>query len=176
MYPNSNRVFAEIMGSKPIRKQGLLEKKGTKLFRVTEAGRQKAANLSGRKSDGIKKMVFGRETQREFQRLVKSRALEKHHEARDNDITFNDAAGFWGISARSSAMEYQGRMGQVLGVLQAALEATKDGPLVLKHGGVPYSHKDVEDLSVFHTELQKRFASEIEVIQRRRDERAQATH
>ena len=40
-FPNSNRVFAEIMGSKPIRKQGLLMKAGTKMFAITEAGRQR---------------------------------------------------------------------------------------------------------------------------------------
>jgi hypothetical protein len=175
-YPNSNRVFAEIMGSKPIRKQGLLEKRGTKLFRVTETGRQKAANLTDRKGGNTKKAAFSRETQREFQRLVKSRALDKHKENRDDDITFNDAAGFWGISARSSAMEYQGRMGQVVGVLKAALDATSDGPLVLKHGGQPYSQRDINELAEFHGELQARFASEIEVILRRRDERAQVTH
>src|SRR5687768_4031917 len=44
-YPNSNRVFVEIMGSKPIRKQGLLAKSGTKTFRLTETGRQRAARL-----------------------------------------------------------------------------------------------------------------------------------
>jgi hypothetical protein len=175
-FPNSNRVFAEIMGSKPIRKQGLLEKKGTKLFRVTEAGRQRAANLGGRETGISKKAVFGRETQREFRRLVRSRALEKHDDDRDDDITFNDAAGFWGISARSSAMEYQGRMGQVVGVLQAALDATRDGPLVLQHGGQPFGHRDVEELAAFHAELQVKFASEIDVILRRRDERAQGTH
>src|SRR5262245_26355120 len=48
LYPNSNRVFAEIMGSKPIRAQGLLMKSGTKMFRLTEAGVQRAAMLRGR--------------------------------------------------------------------------------------------------------------------------------
>ena len=37
-YPDSYRVFAEIMGSKPIRKRGLLRKVGTKMYQLTEAG------------------------------------------------------------------------------------------------------------------------------------------
>jgi hypothetical protein len=38
-HPDSNRVFAEIMGSKPIRKKGLLVKTGTKMYSLTESGR-----------------------------------------------------------------------------------------------------------------------------------------
>ncbi len=41
-YPDSNRVFAEIMGSKPIRKRGFLKKVGTKMYQLTEAGHEHA--------------------------------------------------------------------------------------------------------------------------------------
>src|SRR3954470_19103153 len=50
-FPNSNRVFVEIMGSKPIRKQGLLAKSGTKTFRLTESGRQRAEQLLRQSDD-----------------------------------------------------------------------------------------------------------------------------
>ena len=38
LYPDSNRVFAETMGCKPIRKKGYLVKTGAKTYRLTEAG------------------------------------------------------------------------------------------------------------------------------------------
>src|SRR5918911_2824096 len=47
-YPDSNRVFAEIMGSKPIRKRGLLTKVGSKMYSLTEAGRDHARLLLNR--------------------------------------------------------------------------------------------------------------------------------
>src|SRR3989337_1721776 len=47
-YPDSNRVFAEIMGSKPIRKRGLLTKVGSKMYQLTEVGREHARLLLGR--------------------------------------------------------------------------------------------------------------------------------
>src|SRR2546422_184533 len=49
-YPDSNRVFAEIMGSKPIRKRGMLEKVGSKMYQVTEAGREHAEHLLNRRA------------------------------------------------------------------------------------------------------------------------------
>ena len=48
LHPDSNRVFAEIMGSKPIRKRGLLIKVGVKQYQLTEAGEELARLLKGR--------------------------------------------------------------------------------------------------------------------------------
>jgi hypothetical protein len=173
-YPNSNRVFVEIMGSHPIRKQGLIVKTGTKTFKLTESGRQRARALKGRaaSANGSAKATFSRDAVQELRKILASRAVEKHRGGRDADVTFHDASSLWGISARSTAMEFQGRLGQVEGVLREAEQATAKGPIELEHGGPTYSRKDVQDLVALHKSLLERFADEIAVIRRRTDERA----
>ena len=64
------------MGSKPIRKQGLLVKAGTKMFSLTEAGRQRAAQLTGKDNGSVAvKASLARETLRDLQKLLSSRAV-----------------------------------------------------------------------------------------------------
>lgn len=134
-YPNSNRIFAEIMGSKPIRKQGLLAKSGTKTFRLTESGRQRVQDLRSKSDNSIGqdtsdgKVAFGRDTSRKLQKLLGARAVEKVRTGRGDEITFTDASSFWGINARSTAMTFQARLGDVEGVLRVCAgrgDATSD--------------------------------------------------
>ena len=42
--PDSNRVFMEMMGSKPLKAKGWLEKVGSKQYKLSGAGRLAAAN------------------------------------------------------------------------------------------------------------------------------------
>src|SRR4030042_287505 len=63
IYPNSNRVYAEIMGSKPLRKNGWLRKVGSKIYQLTEAGRSKARLVSGIPiAEGAERWGLARET------------------------------------------------------------------------------------------------------------------
>lgn len=171
-FPNSNRVFVEIMGSKPVRKQGLLVKPAPKTFALTEAGRQRAALLSGR-DDGLGsvKASLPRETVRDLQKLLSSRAVKKLLDGRKDEITFTDAAGFWGISARSSAMEFSGKTGHVEATLKVAAQHAAKGPIALKHGGTPLDAGDIRQLLGLHEEMLERFAAEISYIKKRTDER-----
>lgn len=171
-FPNANRVFVEIMGSKPLRKQGLLVKAAPKTFALTEAGRQRAAQVSSR--DGGRTSVkasLPRETIRELQKLLSSRAVKKYLDGRRDDITFTDAAGFWGISARSSAMEFSGKTGHVEATLRSAAEHAAKGPIALKHGDSPLDVRDVNRLLELHKEMLERFSNEISYIKKRTDER-----
>lgn len=171
-FPNSNRVFVEIMGSKPIRKQGLLFKAAPKTFVLTEAGRQRAAALSGRDDGaGSVKASLPRGTTRDLEKLLSSRAVKKFLDGRRDEITFTDAAGFWGISARSSAMEFSGKTGHVEATLRAAAEHAARGPIALKHGAPPLGARDIKQLLELHEEMFKRFANDIAYIKNRTDER-----
>lgn len=176
-YPNSNRVFVEIMGSKPIRKQGLLAKAGTKTFRLTESGRQRVSELRARgtgtngqpRSDA--KVSFGRETVRKLQKLFGTRAVDKLRTGRRDEVTFTDAASFWGITPRSSAMAFQGRLGDVEGVLRAAEVASKQRPIRFEHGGRVHTHEEVQALLELHRSMLEDFSDQLDVIRKRRDER-----
>ncbi|MGI8428921.1 MAG: hypothetical protein ACR2OB_06365 [Solirubrobacteraceae bacterium] len=178
LYPNSNRVFVEIMGSKPIRKQGLLAKAGTKRFRLTESGRQRVAELQSARTAGEEngpaaaaKVAFDRDTSRKLQKLLASRAVDKMRRGRETDITFHDASSFWGISARSSAMGFQGRLGDVEGILRAARAAAEQRPIQFEHGGRSYTKDDIAELLGLHEAMLARFSDQLNVIRGRRDER-----
>ncbi len=171
-YPDSNRVFAEIMGSKPIRKRGFLEKVGSKMYRLTEAGREHAHLLSGRKTTtGAKKASLGRPTEQELKRLFASKALEKSRNGRIGDLTFYDACAFWGISPRSSAIELEGRTANFNKVVESAKEITRDGGVSFEHGGSIFGTDELDALVKTHQELLTKFEAELRLIRDRKDER-----
>src|SRR3989442_8049614 len=76
LYPDSNPVSAEIMGSKPIRQKGWLTKVGNKMYQLTEAGRQHGAALSGSDLSGTEKIGLGRDSREEIERVLKAKAAE----------------------------------------------------------------------------------------------------
>ena len=70
-YPDSNRVFAEIMGSKPIRKRGLLRKVATKMYQLTEGGREHARLLLRRTGESrVEKAGLSREIEQQLKSSV----------------------------------------------------------------------------------------------------------
>ncbi|MBW1998608.1 MAG: hypothetical protein JRJ29_11660 [Deltaproteobacteria bacterium] len=173
LHPDSNRVFAEIMGSKPIRKQGLLIKVGKKMYQLTDAGREHARLLLDRVGvvSAIEKADLFREVKQELKRLFSSKAAEKFRNGRLAELTFHDACSFWGISPRSSAIELEGRINKFNRNLDSARKAVREKTVSFEHGGQVFSETDLDNLLEIHHELLKRFQTEIEIISERRDER-----
>ena len=173
IYPNSNRVYAEIMGSKPLRKKGLLRKVGSKMYQLTEAGRSQARSISGVSStDSVEKWTIARERIDFIRRLFDSRAAAKFRADQREDISFFDACGFWGISAGSNAKDLWSRFADIETILAAAAESLSSRDTVrFKHGAEQFAAGDVEALRDIHAFLQERFESEIDRIKARTDER-----
>lgn len=176
-HPDSNRVFAEIMGSKPIRKKGFLKKVGVKRYQLTAAGVENARMISSRFYDSsdqepdIGKTGLSRETKQQLKRLFSSKAVEKYKEKRVDDITFYDACAFWGISPRSSAIQLEGGISNLGNVVESALRDSKGKKLTLEHGGFPYTNKHLEELLHVHNEIQAKFQKQLDIIKKRTDER-----
>lgn len=169
-YPDSNRVFAEIMGTKPVRQRGYLVKVGNKLYQLTEAGTHYAGGLLSQ-AIGIEKIGLARPLKEELGRLLKAKATDKFKAGRIDEITFYDACGFWKISARSTAIEYTGRYNNIKNILASAKIATQGKSIVLQHGGDTITLNDVNTLQEIHHLMHERFAAEIDVILRRTDQR-----
>jgi len=170
IYPDSNRVFAEIMGSKPIRQRGYLIKVGNKMYQLTEAGTHYAGALRS-PTGGAEKVGLGRDTKDELERLLKAKATEKFRGDRAEDITFHDACGFWKISARSTAIEFTGRYRNIEKLLNFAKTAAQEKGIILRHGGDTITPSDVNSLQELQQLMRERFATEIDVILRRTDQR-----
>jgi hypothetical protein len=172
-HPDSNRVFAEIMGSKPIRRRGLLVKVGNKLYRLTEAGREQARLLdTGTATPTAERSRLDRKLEAELRRILTSRAVGKYGEGRLEEITFYDACQLWGISPRSSAMDLEARLAHFRSLLAAATAATGGRTISFAHGGDVFSSEDFKRVLSVHNELLARFEAEIQTIRRRTDERA----
>ncbi len=170
MYPDSNRVFAEIMGTKPVRQRGYLVKVGNKLYQLTEAGTHYAGGLQ-LKAIGVEKVGLERPLKEELERLLKAKATDKFRTGHIDEITFHDACGFWKISARSSAIEFTGRYNNIEKLLASAKTATQEKSIVLRHGGDTITFNDVNNILETHHLMRERFSAEIDVILRRTDQR-----
>lgn len=171
-YPDSNRVFAEIMGSKPIRKRGLLRKVGSKMYQLTLAGREHAKYLREQAGQAsVEKAGLPRKMGQELKRLLESRAVEKFKDGRAEDVTFYDACAFWTISPASSAIEFEERIANFTAVLETAEGVVEKGPVAFEHGGSVFAVEDLTTLRRLHEELLVKFAAEIDVIRKRKDER-----
>src|ERR1035438_1248354 len=145
MYPDSNRVFAEIMGTKPVRERWYLVKVGNKLYQLTEAGTHYAGGLQSQ-AVGIEKIGLARNLKDELERLLKAKATDKFKTERIDEITFYDACGFWKISARSTAIDFTGRYNNIEKILASAKTATQGKSIVLQHGGEAITLNDVNNL------------------------------
>lgn len=173
LYPNSNRIYAEIMGSKPLRKNGLIRKVGSKMYQLTELGRLRAESLGVIKTkNSVEKWALAREHIEFIKRLFDSKAAKKYRENKKEDISFFDACGFWGISAASNAKDLWSRFAEIENILMIAGKSIfGKNSVQFKHGGDEFSSNDLKSLAEIHTFLQEKFQGEIEHIKKRIDER-----
>jgi len=171
-FPDSNRVLAEVMGSKPIRKRGLLIKVGTKMYELTEAGHEQARRIqeSGA-SSAAPKAALGRDTEEKLKRLLESKAVEKVFNNRVQDLTFYDACSFWGITPMSSAIQFQGQKAKLESIVASARSVLHGDSATLGHRGYLFGSQDLDKLLEVHKLLLRRFQPEIDVILQRKDER-----
>jgi len=177
LYPDSNRVYVEIMGSKPLRKKGLLKKVGEKLYQLTDAGRTRVRSIS-QNTDKISedksrsKSTLARGKAHELIQLFESRAAKKNRRGDREDISFYDACGFWGISPRSNAKDLWTSFSHVEDILKSASENLGTNKSAsARHGGIPYTSDDIVTLEVLHKTMKEKFSNELQIIKNRIDER-----
>lgn len=175
-YPDSNRVFSEVMGSKPLRKRGLLKKVGKKRYQLTESGSNLAAHLkadsdpNGRPSTG-QKAGLSRATQVQLRRLLGSKAWRKYTDAGMDSITFHDACGFWGITPHSSANQLASRVTNIEGMIEEAQSLAQGGTLTFGHGGDAFTGTQLDKLRELNDRLLTQFDDSLSIIRKRVDER-----
>jgi len=171
-FPDSNRVFAEIMGSKPIRRRGLLSKIGTKRYQLTESGRELAKLLINRSDKTeIEKAGLPREIEIQLKALLDSRAVKKAKENREEEISFFDACNFWNISPRSSSIEMESKLGNLKSILNSAYKKIGHKTVTFKHSGDTFTSEDLNFLRDLSSKLEEIFKEQLETIRKRRDER-----
>lgn len=179
LYPDSNRVFAEIMGSKPIRKRGYLIKIGKKTYGLTISGRSRADQLLQGQSclqnidcERIRgKATISRKVLSRIQRLLGSRVVQYTQNNEFSRSTFHDACLFWGITPSSSYIELEGIFRDLEAVITQFEDAIKSGTSSLQSGSEELHESTPSLLRSVHQLLQERFAEDLNTIRQRTDER-----
>jgi hypothetical protein len=169
-YPDSNRVFAEIMGSKPIRARGLLVKSGSKQYSLTPTGREYAGRLHSAASPE-RQAGLSRDVRQHLEWLLRSRAYEKFSSGQLDRISFSDAAQFIGVTPRSSAIEFQGRLSAVQATLRAATDRAAGRALMLDNSESAISPDALRDALEVLEFLLQRYREDWDVIRERKSER-----
>ncbi len=170
-YPDSNRVLSKIMGREsPLRKRGLLRKIGEKRYQLTDVGRHVADDLDQGGARTDRRLA---DLKRGFvvslRRALQSTALSKF--ARGETITFSDVAGFWNISARSTAHQFADRTKETDTAIELALRhAHQAGGRAVLPGKVVVvvEESQLRLLSDLSSLMRDSFAGEIEVIKSRK--------
>jgi len=177
LYPDSNRVFAEIMGAKPIRKRGLLVKVAEKTYELTQTGRELASQLepmlqgeSG-ENRAESRSSLDRTLRKKIERLLESRAVQKVDNGQMDTLSFFDACVFWGVTPQSSSIELEGRLTDTKGLFQAARKSLQGDQARFSHGGRLFSQETLDLLERTNDALQKTFASQLAAIRKRTDQR-----
>src|SRR5260370_25763687 len=101
-----------------MRGKGWLEKVGEKQYRLTGKALADAEGLSGRSatSDASKALraELDRRTASSLQRLLLTAAAKKALAGEAEAVTFNDAMGFWGITAPTQSNNFEPQLPQTV--------------------------------------------------------------
>jgi hypothetical protein len=97
LHPNSNVIYASIMGEGRLVRRGWLEKKGPKLYELSAQGRAEAERIAGGDSGRRKTGVIqpSRECEAELDRLLVSRAVIRLRGGNALTLNRTDADAFW---------------------------------------------------------------------------------
>lgn len=181
-HPDSNRVLTNIMGTKGMRGKGWLRKVGEKQYRLTSAGISDGEALlregpaASGESAGYLRAELDRQTIAALDRLLTTGAAQKAIDGLGTTVTFHEACGFWDITARSNANTLNVRLADTTVLLDRALEALAnkgDSEGLKLPSGAVISKAQIKLLRDLHGELQTRLKSDLDILRRRTDERAE---
>lgn len=172
-YPDSNRVYSEIMGSKPLRKRGWITKTGAKRYQLSDAGLVYAKNIGWAKDrETGSRADISRENKLLLSHLLTSRATRKAVADQTDTIAFPDACSFWNISPRTVSKLLHSRLESVEATLDIAESIIQDkGSLEFTHGGQQIGSGEIDLLREIHNLMLQKFDTDLDVIRARKDER-----
>jgi len=161
------------MGGKGLRGKGWLRKVGEKRYRVTEVGRQAAAQVGSKsQADSESRAALSRSTVALLERMLTSRALQKFRLR--EELTFGDLASFWNVSSRSNAYQLNVAVKEAelgLEAAEAFLKSSHIESFTLPGGSLQISRADMRSARALHDHFKEAFVVELDIIRNRADER-----
>jgi hypothetical protein len=173
LYPDSNRILTNIMGTKGLKGKGWIEKVGEKLYKLTASGTSIATVLAdSARVPAARAGTIDRKEMAIVVRMLESPAFKKKIAQDEENILFRDACKFWGISSYSDAstVTTQFRVNKdVLANLEKAVAASAKGRLAIPYSKEEIDKEKVASLIKANEFLRTKFFNEIENLLKRRD-------
>jgi len=175
-YPDSNRVLAVIMGERGLARQGWLTKEGVKLYTLSERGRKEADRIAsgGEAPPRVKAerprasaTKISRESEKFILRISTTTAVRRYRTGAKYEITFRDAAAFWGIIDPADLPAVRKAAALVPEELTRAEDLFTGDKLVLSNGQL-VTREEMKMIAAVHTFLSEQFARQLDLSRNRR--------
>jgi DNA-binding PadR family transcriptional regulator len=169
-YPDNNKVLTSIMGEKGLVRKEWLAKMGQKLYSLTREGRQAVRRLQQGDSPhpaptAASNSSLSRDQEKMLQGLFAGSAWHKYREKR-NDLTFEDASRFWGITGQIYGDVLDSRLDSVRTNLTQIEARLAKGNVVLSDGR-SVTAEEIGALLDTHALLENRFARHLNLLRTR---------
>jgi hypothetical protein len=172
-YPDNNRVLACIMGERGLAKRGWLVKVGQKLYSLSRQGKEEARRvLAGDDSPlpkrrALAKIQVPKELEQQLVSMFTTTAFRRYEEGMKREITYRDAARFWGMPENAHGQQVDDVLNKVPGIL-AAVEQLLIGESIDLSNGQSVSQADLKSLAAVHRFLTEQFARNLNQQRERR--------
>jgi hypothetical protein len=172
-YPNNNQVLACIMGERGLAKRGWLVKVGAKLYSLSRQGKEEARRvLAGDDSPlpkrrALAKIQVPKELEQQLVNLFTTTAFRRFEEGMKREITYRDAARFWGLAENAHGDQVDQTLGKVPTLL-AQVEQLLIGESIDLSNGQSVSQADLKSLANVHKFLADQFSRNLNQQRERR--------
>lgn len=171
-YPDTNKVICYLSGLRGLVAHGLLERTGSKCYRITETGRGRVKQLQSgeriKRKQKNKPRILTLEQQEFIEKALCSGAYHKWQCGIFESTELKDATSFWMIdSIRGEQLPEQlSRFAVTLSQMEGILKST--GELTTASGMV-ISLMDVQKILGIHKLLLERYKKHLQILSKRKD-------
>jgi hypothetical protein len=169
LYPDSNKVFASLMGEKGLARRGWLVKTGQKMYALTREGRKVIRRVTMQEGDEPEEPRLhrlSRELERFVVALLDSSAYQKYEENRKAELSFADACRFWGITENMRGDELDEKLSLATKSLAELERLSAETDAQLSSGRVLTSG-DIRVLKHSHDFMADRFERHLNLLRSR---------
>lgn len=166
-YADSEHLRRKLTGREGLVGVGLLEKAGTREYRLTPEGVGAAVAARATPAPPEERRAVGRTLEAEVRRVIEHPVFAGWLGSPDTPRRFREAGWFWGVAAGTPPETVRSRVRGVEDTLNAALEALEDGDAVrvgAVGGKVFCERADIERALDFQSALKERFVDDLRLL------------
>lgn len=162
-YPCTNSTYTNLMGERSLPRRGWMVKVGAKLYTLSRQGTEEAKRLlSGDTIPELRRRCLGKiqvpkHLETRLVALFVNTAFRRFEEGMKREITYRDAARFWGLADNAVGEQVDATLAKVPATL-AAVEQLLIGDSIELSNGQSVNAADLKALGGVHRFLTEQFA------------------